>query len=45
MCTARDKQSQLAEILAGASPAIDTVCFFNSGSGECDTYPAVRTAM
>jgi glutamate-1-semialdehyde aminotransferase len=28
----RDKQSELAGLIAGASPAIDQVVFFNSGS-------------
>jgi glutamate-1-semialdehyde aminotransferase len=38
----RDKQSQLAEILVGASPAVDKVCFFNSGSDA--TAMALRAA-
>ena len=38
----RDKQSQLAALIAGASPAIDKVCFFNSGSDA--TAMALRAA-
>ena len=38
----RDKQSALAELIVGASPAIDQVVFFNSGSDA--TAMALRAA-